>query len=50
MNKDILRQISVVVALIITIVVNVLYNALHVYGLTAPEIADSFGVYCMPAK
>ena len=49
MNKDIIRQISVVVALIITIAVNVLSNAIPFNGLTAPEIADSFDVYFVPA-
>ena len=41
MIKDIIRQISVVFALIITISVNVLSNALPFNGLSAPEIADS---------
>ena len=49
MNKDIFRQISVVVALIITIAVNVMSNALPFNGITAPEIADSFDVYFVPA-
>jgi benzodiazapine receptor len=49
MIKDIIRQISVVFALIITISVNVLSNALPFNGLSAPEIADSFDVYFVPA-
>jgi benzodiazapine receptor len=49
MNKDIIRQVSVVVALIITIAVNIMSNALPFNGLTAPEIADSFDVYFVPA-
>ena len=49
MNKNIIRQISVVAALIITIVVNVLSNTLPFNNLTAPEIADSFDVYFVPA-
>jgi hypothetical protein len=49
MSKDIIRQISVVVALIITIVVNIMSNVLPFNGLTAPEIADSFDVYFVPA-
>jgi benzodiazapine receptor len=49
MNKDIIRQISVVFALIITISINVLSNALPFNGLSAPEIADSFEVYFVPA-
>jgi hypothetical protein len=49
MNKDIIRQISVFAALIITIAVNVLSNALPFNGLNAGEIADSFDVYFVPA-
>jgi hypothetical protein len=49
MNKDILRQISVATALILTIIVNGLSNALPFNGLTAEEIADSFDVYFVPA-
>jgi hypothetical protein len=49
MNKDIFRQIIVVVALIIMIAVNVLSNALPFNGLTAGEISDSFDVYFVPA-
>lgn len=49
MNKDIIRQISVVIALIITVAVNVMSNALPFNGLSAPEIADSFDVYFVPA-
>jgi hypothetical protein len=49
MNKDIIRQASGVVALIITIAVNVMSNALPFNGLSAPEIADSFDVYFVPA-
>jgi hypothetical protein len=49
MNKDIIRQISVVIALIITIAVNIMSNAIPFNGLTAGEIADSFDVYFVPA-
>ena len=49
MNKDSIRQISVGAALLITIAVNVMSNALPFNGLTAPEIADSFDVYFVPA-
>ena len=49
MNKDIIRQISIIIALIITIVINILSNALPFNGLSAPEIADSFDVYFVPA-
>jgi len=49
MNKDIIRQISVVIALIIMIAVNILSNAIPFNGLTAGEISDSFEVYFVPA-
>ena len=49
MNKDLIRQISVVIALIITIAVNIMSNTLPFNDLTAPEIADSFDVYFVPA-
>lgn len=49
MNKDLFRQISVFVSLIIMITVNVLSNALPFNGITAPEIADQFDVYFVPA-
>lgn len=49
MNKDIFRQISVIVALIVMIAVNILSNALPLNGLTAGEISDSFDVYFVPA-
>ena len=49
MNRDIIRQISVVVALIVTIIVNIMSNAIPFNGVSAPEIADSFDVYFVPA-
>ncbi len=49
MNKDMFRQISVVISLIIMIAVNVMSNALPFNGITAPEIADLFDVYFVPA-
>ena len=49
MNKDIFRQISIGITLIITIAVNILSNALPFNGLTAPEISASFDVYFVPA-
>jgi hypothetical protein len=49
MNKDVARQISIVVALIIKIAVNMLSNALPLNGLSAPEIADILDVYFVPA-
>jgi benzodiazapine receptor len=49
MRKDLIRQIVVIVALLATLVVNWLSNALPLNGLTAGEISDSFAVYFVPA-
>jgi hypothetical protein len=49
MNKDVIRQISIVIVLIITIAVNILSNALPFNGVTASEISASFDVYFVPA-
>lgn len=49
MNKDVIRQICVLLALIVTIVVNVLSNAIPLNGMTAGEISDSFEVFFVPA-
>jgi hypothetical protein len=49
MNKHTLRQILVIVALLATIVVNGLANALPINGLQTGEISDSFVVYFTPA-
>lgn len=43
------RKIVVVVALVIMITVNVLSNSLPFNGITAPEIAELFDVYFIPA-
>ncbi|MGE5123950.1 MAG: hypothetical protein ACM3H7_05490 [Acidobacteriaceae bacterium] len=47
--KDLLRQISVIVTILGTIVVNVLANALPINGLNTGEISDRFNVYFVPA-
>ncbi len=49
MNKDTLRQAVNVLALVVTIVVNALANALPLNGLTTGEISDRFDVYFVPA-
>lgn len=49
MNKDLTRQILIVVAVVATIVVNGLANALPINGLQTGEISDSFPVYFTPA-
>ena len=47
--KDILRQVAVTVTVLITLVVNVLANALPLNGLNTGQISDSFKVYFVPA-
>jgi hypothetical protein len=47
--KDILRQISVVLTIVATIVVNVLADALPINGLGTGQISDMFKVYFVPA-
>ena len=49
MSTPLLRQISVVVAVIATITVNILANALPINGLDTGEISDRFSVYFVPA-
>lgn len=49
MNKDMIRQIIVLLSLIITVMINGLSNALPLNGLTTGEISDSFNVYFVPA-
>ncbi len=49
MKKDTTRQIVIVVAVLVTIVVNGLANALPINGLTTGEISDRFEVYFVPA-
>ena len=47
--KDTLRQISVIVTVIATIVINILANALPINGLNTGQISDSFEVFFVPA-
>ena len=47
--KNNLRQISVVVVLLATIVINILANALPINGLGTGAISDNFNVYFVPA-
>lgn len=49
MNKDTIRQILIVVAVVATIVVNGLATALPINGRTTGEISDSFDVFFVPA-
>ncbi len=47
--KDILRQIAVVVSVVLTLIVNILANALPLNGLNTGQISDRFTVYFVPA-
>jgi hypothetical protein len=47
--KDILRQISVIVSVLATLLVNFLANALPINGQTTGQISDRFNVYFVPA-
>lgn len=49
MNKDILRQILIIVAVAATIVVNALANILPINDLQTGAISDRFPVYFVPA-
>jgi len=49
MNKNIIRQFLVILALVGVIVVNGLANALPLNGLQTGEISDRFTVYFVPA-
>lgn len=48
-TADILRQIAIAIAVVITLVCNTLSNALPLNNRTAGEISDSFYVYFVPA-
>jgi hypothetical protein len=47
--KDTFRQISVILTVLITLVVNTLANALPLNGLNTGQISDRFKVYFVPA-
>ncbi|MBN2258177.1 MAG: hypothetical protein JW704_10185 [Anaerolineaceae bacterium] len=47
--KDTLRQVSVLVTLLATIIVNGLANALPINGLNTGQVSDRFDVYFVPA-
>lgn len=49
MNKDVMRQISVIISLVVAVIVNGLANALPINGITTAEISDSFAVFFVPA-
>lgn len=47
--KDRVRQIAVALTILVTIVINILANALPINGLNTGEISDNFQVYFVPA-
>ena len=47
--KDLVRQITVILSVATTIVINILANALPLNGLNTGEISDRFQVYFVPA-
>lgn len=47
--KDTLRQIAVIFSVLLTLVVNILANALPLNGLNTGQISDRFAVYFVPA-
>jgi hypothetical protein len=47
--KDLSRQISVILTILATLVVNILANALPLNGLNTGQISDRFQVYFVPA-
>jgi hypothetical protein len=47
--KDLLRQFSVILTILATLVVNILANALPLNGLNTGQISDRFQVYFVPA-
>jgi hypothetical protein len=49
MNRDTVRQVVVIVAIIAMIVVNALANALPINGQNTGEISDRFSIYFVPA-
>jgi benzodiazapine receptor len=50
MNRDIVRQIVVVIALVATLAVNYLANALPINGQTSAEVANRLPIYFVPAN
>lgn len=49
MNKDVLRQLLTVLAVLATTAINILSNALPINGLNTGQISDQFQVYFTPA-
>jgi hypothetical protein len=49
MSRDVIRQVTVIIAVIATLVMNGLVNALPLNGQTSAEVSDKFQVYFVPA-
>ncbi len=49
MNRNLVRQIVNIIAVVVTIVFNILANALPLNGLNTGDISDRFEVYFVPA-
>lgn len=49
MNKDTLRQVIVILAVVAVIVINILATTLPLNGLNTGEISDRFDIYFVPA-
>ncbi len=49
MNKNTLRQIANVIAILVTLAINILANALPLNGQNTGQISDRFPVYFVPA-
>ena len=47
--KNMVRQVTVVLVTLVTIVINILANALPINGLNTGQISDTFKVYFVPA-
>ncbi len=47
--KNTVRQILVVVTVLVTIIINILADALPINGLNTGKISDTFHVYFVPA-
>lgn len=49
MNRNLVRQIVNIIAVVVTVVFNILANALPLNGLNTGDISDRFEVYFVPA-
>ena len=49
MNRDVLRQISVILITIVTLIVNGLATSLPLNGVTTAKLSDSYWIRFVPA-